>query len=83
MKNFSIEGVSTIKERPRQSEHIGRILLNTCKLWVHISELIPEAYFIADGENWELLFPGTDVSCTPTKMCFKSSCIFQLSAKGD
>lgn len=65
MNNFLIEGISTVKERPSQSKHMGRILLNTCKLWIQVSELIPEAHFIADGEYWEFLLPGIDVSCIP------------------
>lgn len=83
MNNFSIEGFFTVKERPSQSKHMGRILLNTCSLWVQISELFSEAHFIADGENWEFLLFGIDVSCTANKSCFKSSCIFQSSVKGD
>lgn len=67
MNNFSIEGVFPVKERPSQSKQMGRILLNTCGLWIHISEVIPEAHFIADGENWEFILPGIDVSCTPNK----------------
>lgn len=72
INNFSIEGVFTVKERPSQSKHMGRILLNTCRLWVQISELFPEAHFIANGEHWEFLLFGIDVSCTANKSCFKS-----------
>lgn len=31
MNTFSIEGVSTVKEGPSKSKHMGKILLNTCK----------------------------------------------------
>lgn len=77
MNNFSIEDVFTVKGRPSQSKHMGRILLNPCRLWIQISELVPEAHLIVDGENKVFLLPGIDVSCTPNKTCFKCSCIFQ------
>lgn len=68
-----------LKERPSQNKHMGRILLNPCTPWIQISELIaePEAHFIADRENWEFLLPEIDVTCTPNKSSFKSSCTFQ------